>query len=454
MSEYRTTPIETDKLPKGIPYIIGNEAAERFCFYGQRAILVVFMTKYLLDSEGNLAPMGELEAMKWFHTSLALIYATPFLGALLSDVFWGKYKTILNLSLVYTLGCLALALDQTRLGLFLGLTLIAIGSGGIKPCVSANVGDQFGKKNSHLLSKVFGWFYFSVNVGALLSMYITPILLEGTWIRETFPNLNTARLAFGVPGLFMLSATLLFWLGRHKFVHVPPAGLKSFRTTFSLENLKRISGIIVIFLPLSFFWSLYDQSSSAWVLQAEKMDLNFLGWHPKAAQTQIFNSILVLLFIPLFNYWIYPAVSKLYRLTELRKIGIGFFVAIFAFLNSALIEYWIAKGMVPSYYWQFLSYIFLSAAEIMVSITCLEFAYSQAPKNLKSLIMACYYLCITAGNLFTALVSWVIMDPVTGNSRISMQNYYLFFSGILFVASCVFIWLAIRYKDANVKESA
>ena len=106
------------------------------------------------------------------------VYFTPLLGAIVADAFFGKYKTIVSLSVVYCLGHLALALDETRLGLAVGLTLIAIGAGGIKPCVSAHVGDQFGKSNGHLLTKIFGWFYFSINLGAFASQIMTPILLD------------------------------------------------------------------------------------------------------------------------------------------------------------------------------------------------------------------------------------------------------------------------------------
>ena len=139
--KYKTAPVSTEKMPSGIPYIVGNEAAERFSFYGMRGILVLFMTKYMLDASGKLDRMSDEDATAIFHLFVASAYFFPLLGSLLSDVFWGKYKTILLLSLVYCLGHLALAIDATRIGLFIGLILISIGAGGIKPCVSAHVGD-------------------------------------------------------------------------------------------------------------------------------------------------------------------------------------------------------------------------------------------------------------------------------------------------------------------------
>src|SRR5262245_41033849 len=135
MPGYRTAPDPTPGMPGGVPYIVANEAAERFSYYGMRSILVVFMTKHLVDSAGAAAPMSDTDAREWFHVFAAAVYFTPLLGALLSDIVLGKYRTIVSLSVVYCLGHLALALDDTRLGLTLGLTLIAFGSGGIKPCV-------------------------------------------------------------------------------------------------------------------------------------------------------------------------------------------------------------------------------------------------------------------------------------------------------------------------------
>ncbi len=168
MSNFRTAPVETSRMPPGIPYIVGNEAAERFSFYGMKAILTVFMTKYLLDQSGALAPMSDEDAKFWVHTFVVAGYTFPLLGAVLSDWLLGKYRIIVALSIVYCFGHLSLALDETRVGLFIGLSLIAFGMGAIKPCVSANVGDQFGPYNSHLLSRVFGWFYLSINLGAVL----------------------------------------------------------------------------------------------------------------------------------------------------------------------------------------------------------------------------------------------------------------------------------------------
>ena len=151
MNKYLDKPIQTIKIPKGIPYIISNEAAERFSFYGMKAILVVYMTQYLHTAEGE-TNLSEESAKAYFHLFSSAVYFFPVIGALISDIFFGKFKTIIFLSIIYCLGHFLLAVDPSKLGLAIGLSLIAIGSGGIKPCVSAHVGDQFSRTNSSLLS--------------------------------------------------------------------------------------------------------------------------------------------------------------------------------------------------------------------------------------------------------------------------------------------------------------
>ncbi len=181
---YRTSPDSSPDMPGGIPFIVGNEAAERFSFYGMNAILAVFMTKHLTDAAGLPHGMDKETATAWVHNFKSAAYFFPIIGAILSDWLFGKYRTIMCLSIVYCLGHAVLAALEIRMSveprevLWWGLALIAVGSGGIKPCVSAHVGDQFGEGNKHLLSKIFGWFYFSINLGSTISTLLTPLLLK------------------------------------------------------------------------------------------------------------------------------------------------------------------------------------------------------------------------------------------------------------------------------------
>ncbi|RPJ34899.1 MAG: MFS transporter, partial [Verrucomicrobiaceae bacterium] len=403
---YRTSPADLEGMPPGVPHIIGNEAAERFSFYGMKAVLAVFMVHYLHLMDGRGAGgMNEAEATANVHFFNGAVYLTPLLGALLSDIFIGKYRTIIALSLVYCAGHAALA----GMGLFghspwwlaAGLGLIALGSGGIKPCVSAHVGDQFGARNAHLLPRIFNWFYFAINLGAFLSMMLTPWLLE--W--------HGPHWAFGVPGVLMALATLVFWMGRRRFIHVPAAGPRFFRELFKGGGLVVMLKLLPLYLFVAMFWALFDQTGSTWIFQSQDMDRHFLGFEWLPSQIQSLNSVFVLTFIPLFAYIVYPLGDRVWKLSPLRKIGLGLFIMVGAFALVALIQQWIDAGQRPNIIWQILAYALLTVAEVMVSIVALEYAYTQAPRTMKSLIMCFYLASVAVGNFFVAGVNHFIQIP-------------------------------------------
>jgi proton-dependent oligopeptide transporter, POT family len=233
-SKYKTAPDpnQTD-WPKGVPYIIGNEGCERFSFYGMKSILQVHITAlFVATSVAHNAAEENAQAM--VHLFVAGVYAFPMIGAIIADRLLGKYHTILSLSLVYCLGHLVLSLAESSIGgMWMGLALIAIGSGGVKPCVSAHVGDQFGRGNWHLLTKIFQAFYFIINFGSFFATLLIPAIRS--WEQSTIfygdlPGFHfnvmghelTTSLAFGLPGILMFLATIVFWMGRKVFIHVPP----------------------------------------------------------------------------------------------------------------------------------------------------------------------------------------------------------------------------------------
>lgn len=404
--EYRTRPEEIAGMPSGIPHIIGNEAAERFSFYGMKAILAVFLSQYLFLMDDALrTPMEETRATELVHLFNAAFYITPILGALLADAFLGKYRVIIILSLVYCAGHASLALMGTfgnsEHWMMAGMGLIALGAGGIKPCVSAHVGDQFGAKNSHLLPRVFNWFYFAINLGAFASMLLTPWLLE--WYGPHW--------AFGVPGALMAIATFIFWLGRKRFAHVPAGGMRFLREAFGKDGIIAMAKLLPVYLFVAMFWALFDQTGSTWIFQSQDMDRNFLGFTWLPSQIQSLNSVFVLSFIPLFSYFIYPTVGKFWPLSSLRKIGIGLLLMTSAFVLVSLIQMRIDAGERPNIIWQIGAFVLLTASEILVSIVALEFAYTQAPKTMKSFIMCFYLAAVAVGNLIVVGVNHFIQIP-------------------------------------------
>lgn len=320
-------------MPRQIPYIIANEGCERFSFYGMRNILTPFLLSTLL----LFIPLGDrpAEAKHVFHTFVIGVYCFPLLGGWLADRFFGKYNTVFWFSLIYVAGhaCLAIFEDNLK-GFYLGLGLIAFGSGGIKPLVVAFVGDQFDQTNKNRAKLVFDAFYWIINFGSFFASLLMPVFL-----RDYGP-----AVAFGIPGLLMAVATFVFWLGKRKYVHVPPAkpdpnafssvartallakreghgrpGLmvagagalgalaslamtpqwgfviaactalvlllafggigvslqleraRGLHTDEAVEGVRAVLRILIVFAMITPFWSLFDQKASTWIVQANTM---------------------------------------------------------------------------------------------------------------------------------------------------------------------------------------
>ena len=280
-----------------------------------------------------------------------------------------------------------------------------------------------------------------MNFGSSISTLLIPLLLRR----------YGSHVAFGVPGILMFLATVFFWMGRKRFAHIPPGGAAFVRETFSLTGLRCMAKLAIIYAFVAVFWALYDQTSSAWVLQAKHMDLQWLGhiWLPD--QVQALNPIFILIFIPIFSYVIYPAIDKILPLTPLRKIAIGLFVTTSAFVLPAWAEMRIGAGFRPGIVWQVVAYVLMTAGEILVSIPALEFSYTQAPKRMKSLIMALGYLSISLGDAFTAAVNFFIQNK-DGSSKLAGASYYWFFTGLMLGTAILFIFVARTYRSATIVQ--
>src|SRR3954464_3782450 len=422
-----TVPDPNAPIPKQIRYIIGNEGCERFSFYGMRNILTVFLTTslflYLPEAERGGA------AKEVFHTFVIGVYFFPLLGGWIADRFFGKYNTIFWLSLVYCAGQACLAMFVTnRLGFYVGLSLVALGSGGIKPCVASFVGDQFDQTNKHRAKVVFDAFYWIINFGSLFASFLTPLFLR---------YLGPA-IAFGVPGALMFISTVILWLGRRSYVMVPPAppnpdsflrvsrdaiasgtrgkilagigavtaivsflsipklgfviaaclalvaviafgglgvwlqlgAIRGKHPDEAIAGVRSVLRVLVLFALVTPFWSLFDQKASTWVLQANAMSKP--SWF-QSSQMQALNPALVMLLIPFNNLVLYPAISRLgVQVTALRRMTAGIAFAGLAWIVVGTMQLVLDNGTAFSIIWQVLPYALLTLGEVLVATTGLE----------------------------------------------------------------------------------
>lgn len=489
---------------------MGNEFCERFSYYGMRAILALYLNQYLLFNE-DAATSG-------VHLFTAAAYTTTLLGAYLSDGYLGRYRTILYLSIIYVLGSSLMAFaaipgvmgdPPSPWGAIVALVLIAVGTGGIKPCVSSFAGDQIRPDQEELLASVFALFYFFINSGSLLSTFLTPLFRE---------YLGYAS-AFLLPAILLSVALVIFFLGRNHYRKVPPSGdvltafvsviasafrewnrrrppcrqciadwfqqsapVRLFRrmrglpavavdddddgrgnmsfldyAQYSCEpnqvrDVKATLSAFTVFIPMPIYWSIYDQSASRWIFQASHMNLCAFGSNENAAcnlgvkiqpdQMPILNPVLVLLLIPIFNSYIYPPLTRMLgTLHPLKhKMIWGMLLNAVAILAAAILQVFISAN--PDgvlWIWQVPQWLILSAGEVLVSITGLEFSFACAPVSMKSIVMAGWLLTTAMGNLIVAFVaeSSFIAD---------LSQQMIFFAVLMLLFVGIFWWVVSDFE--------
>lgn len=468
-------------MPPQTFFIVGNESCERFSYYGVISILTLYVSKHL--------GQGDSSGHQISHLFKAGVYFTPLIGAWISDRWLGRYRTILYISLFYCVGHGVMALsdftgsvDGKLALLYVGLTLLAFGGGGIKPCVSAFMGDQFKAASAGAVQRAYALFYWSINLGSTFAFLAVPQLAKQhgySW-------------AFGVPGIFMGLATLIFWSGRKRYLHVPPAGKTSggfwgmlgYALTHpgdrragrgfwdachrrysesDLEGARAASRVAGVFTLIPFFWALYDQSNSTWVTQGSHMTpyplpgwlRTLLGWMLgdtlDAEQMQAMNAIQILVLVPLYSYVLFPALERFgVRVTTLRRMSFGLFLTAASFVLIALLQRQVDTGEPVSVVWQFWPYLLLSAGEILVSNTGLEFAFREAPRKMRSTLMSFWLLTTAIGNLVVAkLVELNVRSRGTDGSEslyVSGENQFWLYSGLLGCVGVAFVFVAIRYQ--------
>ena len=524
-----------NRWPSQVKFIVGNEACERFSYYGMRSILAGYITGKVLS--GGLGQDDDT-ATSIIHMFIFANYFMPLFGAWLSDKVVGRYHTILWVSLFYCAGHGVLACSDFAGGvhgkmacLFTGLALIAFGSGGIKPCVSAFVGDQFKPDQSHLLQKAYGAFYWAINFGSFFAFLAIP------WIKEH----HGYSWAFGVPGIAMGLATMVFWFGTPQYHRMPPArdpawrtkalGLVGFfvvlggliylaftrRAAFdaallgmgisllilalvstvrlhrrvhasaakveanafavwwyaltrkvmgdgrplwtsaaerftpkALDHGVSLSRVLSIFALVPVFWALFDQSNSTWVLQGEKMvpfKLWPLNFKVGAEEMQAANPALVMVLVPLLTLGLYPRLGK--YATPLKRMSFGLFLTAASYVIVALLQQQIEGGAHISVGWQALPYVVLTTAEVLVSTTGLEFAFTQAPLEMKSTIMSFWLLTVAFGSLLVTAITELLAKhgaaSHAGSGSVSTSRFLLY-AGMTAVVAVLFSLIATRYR--------
>jgi POT family proton-dependent oligopeptide transporter len=193
------------------------------------------------------------------------------------------------------------------------------------------------------------------------------------------------------------------------------------------------------------FWALYDQGNSTWVLQGLKMShVDILGLDVGAEQMQSLNPLLIMLFVPVFAFWIYPRIGR--WAAPLRRMSVGLFLAAASFVIVAFLQQRIEAGAHLSVLWQAWPWVVITAAEVLVSATGLEFAFREAAPEMKSLIMSFWLLTVAAGNLFVALLTQFLPHTAGQSEDASVSTgRFLLYAAMMFGVAIVFSLIAATY---------
>jgi proton-dependent oligopeptide transporter, POT family len=499
------------RIPRQIPFIIANEGCERFSFYGMRNILTPFLTTALLVAIPGKAAR-ELAAKDVFHTFVIGVYFFPLLGGWLADKFFGKYNTILWFSLIYCVGeGLLVASTDNENGFYAGLFLIALGSGGIKPLVSSFMGDQFDSSTKKFAKLVFDAFYWIINFGSLFASLLMPMFLRElgpevafgipgalmfiatvvfwagrrryvvvppkatdphsflrvvrTALTTRAANVSNLGSILALAGLAAAGASLalLQWFDIVPVLCIMLVAIFAFGGAGTWLQLERARGahpdeavdgvravlrVLVVFALVTPFWSLFDQKATTWVLQAN--DMTKPSWFAPA-QMQALNPLLVMLIIPFNNIVLWPYLRRIGREpTQLQKMTTGIALAAVAWIIVGCMQLVIDTGSRFSITWQILPYVFLTAGEVLVSATGLEFAYSQAPLAMKGVIMSFWSLAVTIGNVWVLIASHTVQsEALTSQIKetgLSVTAFLMFFfAAFALLAALAFRRYARRY---------
>ncbi|PNT78045.1 hypothetical protein BRADI_1g72910v3 [Brachypodium distachyon] len=483
-------------------FILGAEVSEGICFFGVQKNLVTFLTSVLHESN--------VDAARSVSTWTGTCFFTPLIGAFLADTYLGRYLTVVTFLSVYVVGLLVMtfsaslpllmpssySIDIQHVVVYLGLYLVALGTGGIKPCASSFGADQFDSADpveQVAKGSFFNWYYFLINIGSVLSATLL------VWVQD---NIGWG-VGFGILMVLMVFGLTVFVTALHGVPSLAGANCKTehtnqFRffdkaaivlppldgkgssvmspwrlcTVSQVEELKTLLRLCPVWASLLFFFAVTGQMTSTLIEQGMAMDNRVGGFTVPPASLSTFDIITVVALIPLYDVFLVPlarrATGKNRGISQLQRIGTGLALSAAAMAYSALVEtrrlaaaagadQSAAAVAAPlSIMWQAPSYIVLGAAEVFASIGALEFFYDESPESMKSLGAALAQLAIAGGSyLNSALLGVVASATARGGApgwipddlnQGHLDYFFWMMAGLSVLNLLHFMYCSMRYK--------
>lgn len=439
--------------PKGLYLLFFTEMWERFSYYGMRGILILYLTKSLI--EGGLA-IDDKKATLIYGFFTGFVYFTPLIGGWLADKYLGQRKSITIGGITMMIGQLTLFALPTQFGMYLGLFLLIIGNGFFKPNISTLVGGLY-KEGDERRDSAFSIFYMGINLGAFLAPLIVGLLTDKMFATtDAEGNILSYgyRYGFLAAAVGMFLGQILFNLLSEKYLgelgkkpgslnasSLDEVDTKELDKPLSKDEKDRIKVIFIFFLFAIFFWAGFEQAGSSLSLYTDRyINRSFFGYEIPTSWFQSVNPLFIVLLAPLFSiFWTSKLGKKLSSPVKLGLgmviLGIGFF-----FMLAAVAE----RGgdvqdtaVKASLMWLVLTYLVHTIGELFLSPVGLSVVTKLSPPKLASVLMGVWLLASFAANIIGGFVASSVESMGAG-------NIFLYVS--VFVIVCGLILIALNKK--------
>jgi len=448
--------------PKGLYVLFFTEMWERFSFYGMRALLVLYMTKYLLLEiekgktvvgfetlktllEFVYGPLGNQAISSHIYGYYTgLVYLTPFFGGLLADRLIGQRRSVYIGGFLMAIGHFLMAIESQ---FFPALFFLIIGNGFFKPNISSQVGMLYAE-NDHRRDEAFTFFYMGINLGAVLSPLVC----------GTLGQILGWHWGFGSAGIGMLIGIAVYHFGKK---HLPPdlRALRELHGNKSLaketnkteatsqDEFRSVLALIVLCTLNVLFWAVYEQQGNTMQLWAdERTNFNLFGWFDMPTTWfQSFNPMMIILFAPLLmRFWVWQNARKK-EPNSIAKMGIGTFLLGLGYIVMIVAAISIPEGEKGSLFWLIGATFIVTFGELYLSPIGLSLVTKMAPARMVSMLMGVWFLSSFLGNTLSGILG-------SFYETMGKSNFFTMLVAIAFVSAFLFFILNKPLQKLTRKE--
>ncbi len=441
--------------PWGLAYLFLTETWERFSYYGMRALLVLYMTKYLLIEAEKGKEIFGYETIRSIVVSLAsttgaseitsqmvasqiyglytgLVYLMPFFGGMLADRVLGQNKSVYLGAALMAIGHFLMAIESM---FFFALLFLILGNGCFKPNISTQVGRLY-KDDDPRRDGAFTIFYMGVNLGAMFSPLVCGTLGE----------LYGWHYGFGAAGVGMIVGMLIYHFGQS---HIPKMEqtqkqIEESKAPLTLQDWQRIGALVFLCVINIVFWAVYEQQGNTLVTFADEQTNRFiLGWEMPASWYQSMNPVMIVLVAPILS-WAWIRMGRMQG-SSVTKMGIGCALLGISFVVMIMAAQSLQMGEKANLMWLVSNTLILSIGELYLSPIGLSLVTKIAPTRLISTLMGVWYMSSAFGNYLSGYIGQFY-------SILSKEGFFTLLAALGIGAGLIFFAANVPLKKAIGKE--